>query len=229
MKQKTRENKHQIVKYLAKAILDRNTTHPLRVGIDGVPASGKTTLSNDLAEELKKSGRQVIYAAVDGFHNPKKTRYRKGRESPEGYLLDSYNNQAVIDNLLIPLGPGGSLEIKTAIFDFLIDSEVEIPVLKAVKDAILVMEGIFLFRPELTGYWDLKIFLDIDFSISLDRALGRDGYYLGNEADIREMYEKRYIPGQMLYFAASKPKEQADILIDNNDFGNPRVIRSSIR
>jgi uridine kinase len=86
------------------------------------------------------------------------------------------------------------------------------------------MEGVFLFRPELVDYWDLKVFLDVDFSASVRRALNRDGYYLGTDVDIRRMYEERYMPGQMLYFSTSKPKEKADIVVDNNDFENPRIL-----
>ncbi|MEW6036557.1 MAG: hypothetical protein AB1529_08150 [Candidatus Micrarchaeota archaeon] len=220
--------RHDLVRYLAGAILEINADHPVRVGIDGADASGKTHLANDLAVELGKRGRQIIRASIDGFHNPRGIRYRKGRDSPEGYYLDSFDNQAIIDNLLAPLGPNGNRLIRTVIFDFRTDSEVDAVAIRATNNSILVMEGVFLFRPELASQWDLKVFLDVDFSTSLSRALKRDIYYLGSEEGIRQMYEKRYIPGQKLYFAACNPKEQADILVDNNDFDNPKITRCSV-
>lgn len=125
-----------------------------------------------------------------------------------------------MENVLAPLGLGGSLRIRTAVFDFRTDAAVESPAVAAEPDAILVMEGVFLFRPELVDYWDLRIFLDVDFETSVARAVERDGH-LGGVENIRKTYEERYIPGQRLYFSTSNPKERADIIIDNNDFRRP--------
>ncbi|MBD3210203.1 uridine kinase [Candidatus Micrarchaeota archaeon] len=216
--------RQKLVKYLSSLILEGHSGKPFRVGIDGIDASGKTRLSNELADELKCSGRQTIRASVDGFHNPKELRYRRGRTSPEGYFHDSFDNQAIVNNILAPLGPKGALKIKTAIFDFRTDAVVDAPIITAKADTILIMEGVFLFRPELVDYWDLKIFLDVDFATSISRAVKRDQYCLGDEESIRKMYEERYIPGQMLYFSTSNPKERADIIIDNNDFQKPGLV-----
>ncbi len=197
--------------------------HPVRVGIDGVDAAGKTIFADDFAKFLQKTGRQVIRASIDGFHNPKEIRYRKGQESPDGYYLDSFNNRALIDLLLKPLGHNGSLKFRKSIFDYMNDSETQTSVDVAQKDAILVFDGIFLFRHELVKYWDFKIFLDVPFDITIRRAVHRikDSQYLGSEAEILDRYKKRYIPGQEMYFKNANPKEKADNVIDNSDFNNP--------
>ena len=200
--------------------------HPLRVGIDGVDASGKTVLANALGDYLKCSERMIIRASVDGFHNPKSIRYRTGANSPEGYYKDSFNNQAIIDNLLVPLGELGNLKYRKAIFDFRTDREVVSPIQTAKTDSILIMEGVFLFRPELVEYWDLRILVDADFKTTVARALKRDGYYLGSEQNIIEKYNKRYVPGQQIYFREANPKEMAHIIIDNNDFENPIITKT---
>src|SRR3989338_8531755 len=145
--------KQELIKYLARVILNTKRRHPVRVGIDGVDASGKTTLADSLADYLETQSKAVIRASIDGFHNPKSIRYQKGRNSPEGYYKDSFNNQAIVDNLLAPLGDNGKLQYKKAIFDFKTDSEVVLPVETANKDSILIMDGVFLFRPELVNYW----------------------------------------------------------------------------
>jgi len=229
VKRDTVISRQKLVKYLSGLILEGHKSRPFRVGIDGIDASGKTSLSDDLANALNGSGRQIISASIDGFHNPKDIRYRKGRKSPDGYFFDSFNNQAIVENILAPLGPEGSLRIKGAIFDFRTDTFVDSPTIIADPDAILIMEGVFLFRPELADYWDFKIFLDVAFSTSVERAIRRDQYYLGNEESIREMYQERYIPGQMLYISASNPKGRADIVVDNNDFQRPLIVSSSER
>lgn len=215
----------KLIRYLAEAIFRTKRHHPVRVGIDGVDASGKTTLANSLTDYLKSQNRDVIRASIDGFHNPKLVRYQKGRNSPEGYYYDSFNNQAIIDNLLAPLGKNGNLKYKKEIFDFKTDKEVVLPLEAAEIDSTLIMDGVFLFRPELINYWDLKIFLEADFKTTVSRATKRDGYYLGSEQEIVDKYNQRYIPGQQLYFQECRPQGVADIVVNNSDFENPIITK----
>lgn len=215
----------ELIKYLSEVILNSKRHHPLRVGIDGVDASGKTTLADSLADYLKSKNIDVIRASIDGFHNPKSIRYQKGRNSHEGYYRDSFSNQAIIENLLAPLGENGNLKYRKAIFDFKTDSEVVLPIETANKDSVLIMDGVFLFRPELINYWDIKVFIEADFKITVARATKRDGYYLGSEQEILDKYNQRYVPGQQLYFQEAKPQEIADIVIENSDFENPIITK----
>ncbi|MFA5792624.1 MAG: cytidylate kinase family protein [Candidatus Gracilibacteria bacterium] len=213
----------ELIERISKFILKVKKNHPIRIGIDGVDASGKTTLANALADFFKTQNQDVIRASIDGFHNPKSIRYQKGHNSPEGYYQDSFNNQAIINNLLAPLGKNGDLKYRKAIFDFRTDTEVTSPVETARPTSILIMDGVFLFRPELIKYWDFKIFIEADFAITIKRAIKRDGYYLGSKQEIIDKYNERYIPGQKLYLKEANPKELANLVIDNNDFENPTI------
>ena len=78
----------QMLQKLASSILKVKQNSPLRVGIDGIDAAGKSFLANTLASFLAKSGHNVICASIDGFHNPQHVRYQRGRYSPEGYYYD---------------------------------------------------------------------------------------------------------------------------------------------
>ncbi len=218
--------RNKLLKRLASAILEKQKDSPLFVGIDGVDASGKTTLAEELVNELKESGRQIILASIDGFHCPKSIRYSKGENSPEGYYFDSFDYKAVVNVLLEPLS-SDTLQYTRAVFDYRTNSKVVSPVQTATKDSILIMEGIFLFRPELLRYWDIKIFVDADFKITVDRAIRRDDERekIGAKQDIINKYKKRYIPAQQIYFKNVKPKEKADIIIDNNNFENPVITK----
>jgi len=91
----------------------------VRVAIDGVDAAGKTMLADELAVPIVERGRTVIRAAVDGFHNPRPARYRRGADSPEGYYRDSFDYAAILRDLLIPLGPEGNRQYRRGdvIFD----------------------------------------------------------------------------------------------------------------
>ena len=216
-----------LFKHLEEVILGYHKDLPILVGIDGVDASGKTTLADELTNRLEKSGRQIIRASIDGFHNPRAIRYRKGRNSPIGYYQDSFNHQLIIDKLLKPLS-SGDLKYKEAAFDYRIDDEVNVPTKKADKDAILIMDGIFLFRPELVNYWDIKIFIAVSFEVTVPRAIKRakDRESPDSEQEIIDIYNCRYIPGQKLYFQEANPHEKADILIDNTNYDNPVIVRT---
>ena len=60
----------EILEEITHAIGKIELPHPVRVGIDGMSASGKTVLADELAELLQEHGKKVIRAGLDGFHNP---------------------------------------------------------------------------------------------------------------------------------------------------------------
>ncbi len=197
--------------------------HPIRVAIDGVDAAGKTTLADELADPIKTRGRAVIRASVDDFHNPRHIRYRLGADSPEGYYRNSFDYETLKAVLLDPLGPGGSLQYRSAAFDYRTDSRVTAPMLRAPRDAVLLFDGIFLQRQELGHYWELTLFVEASFEVTFRRARDRAVEEFGNDDGIRTAHGRRYVPGQRLYLNECRPSERADILVDNNDLRTPSI------
>ena len=57
---------------------------------------------------------------------------------------------------------------------------------------IFLFDGIFLHRPELRDYWDLSIYLDVQFEQSIPRLAARDG----GPSDLDAPLNRRYIEGQ---------------------------------
>jgi len=207
----------ETIQTVSARILDCECTHPLRVGIDGVDASGKTTFAEELAQFIhSKTERQIIRASIDGFHNPSSIRTAKGNNSPEGYYNDSFNYDSLVSNLLEPLGPGGNRTIKRRIFDFRNDSSVFTEDELVSSDSILLFDGVFLHRSKLLEYWDLSIFLDVPFETTVARAMKRDTYLFGDESKVQERYKTRYVPGQLIYLKEMNPKDHASIVIDNS-------------
>ncbi len=76
----------QNIKEIIDRILTLKLTHPIRVGVSGITASGKTTFANELAEEIKKRGLPVTRASIDDFHNPRLIRYAQGKKSAKRVL-----------------------------------------------------------------------------------------------------------------------------------------------
>lgn len=177
-------------------------------------------LADELADSLAGHGRRVIRASMDGFHHPRALRHARGSTSPEGYLEDSFDYDAVRSCLLVPLGPGGSLRYRTAVFDFRTESPVTSPVEVAEPDSVLLFDGIFVLREELRDLWDFSVFVDAGFDVTLARALSRDLALFGSEEAVRERYERRYIPGETMYLKRCRPFDHADAVVQNNDPAN---------
>ena len=192
----------------------------MRVGVDGVDGAGKTHFADELAELLKASGRSAIRASVDGFHNPKAVRYRRGRGSPEGFFHDSYDYDQLKVALLDPLSPGGTGRYRVAVFDHRTDASIQTPPQRALPGDILIVDGIFLHRPELRAYWDYSIFLEVAFDVSIPRGAQRGE----GSPDPGAPENRRYVEGQKLYLQTSEPKRFATVTINNDDLLAPYVV-----
>jgi len=214
----------ELVAELAGRIAALERPHPTRVAIDGVDAAGKTTLADELGALLSRRGRALIRAGVDGFHRPAAERHARGADSPAGYYHDAFDYPALIGRLLAPLGPGGSLCYRARVFDYRADTAVEEPEARAAADAVLLLDGVFLHRPELLRYWDLSIWLDVEFSVAQARAERRDLDLFGSVGEVRRRYRERYVPGQQLYLNECRPWALATVVVANDDPERPRIV-----
>lgn len=212
---------------LAERIANIQRTHPVRVGIDGIENSGKTTLADELVPHIEANGRPVIRVSVDLFHAPRAVRYRQGRESAQGYYEDSFDYEKFKDRLLSPLGPNGNRRFQRAALDWATDEALDPPEEVAPDNAILIVDGIFLLRPELVDNWDYRVFVHTDFDKAIERALRRDTQSFGSSDNIRTLYSRRYHPAQRSYLERVQPHTKADVIINNNDPSQPKLIFSS--
>jgi uridine kinase len=194
----------------------------IRVAIDGADGAGKTTFADELDSSVAALGRPVIRASVDDFHNPKAVRYQQGRHSPRGFFEDSYNYAALKGYLLDPLSPGGCKRYRRAFFDHVTDDTAPIVEAEALPFSVLLLDGIFLHRPELLGCWDVSIFLRTDLAVSAARRASRDG----SSPDPAAPSNRRYVEGQRFYLQECQPEAKATIVIDYNDLSAPVCLKS---
>lgn len=190
---------------------------PLLIAIDGVDGAGKSVFADQLARVLMDQGRTVVRASVDDFHRTRAERYRRGRASPEGFWLDSYDYHQLRTVLLDPLSLGGSRSYRTAVHDLVTDQPVHQPVRHCQPDAVLVLDGIFLHRDELRAYWDFSVWLDAPFDVTAARMAARDG----TSPDADDPNAARYRDGQRLYLSQCRPATHASIVIDNTNPDTP--------
>ena len=205
--------------------VDRVTLpHPIRVGIDGFSASGKTVLADELADVLRGVGREVVRAGLDGFHNPAEIRRRRGPLSVSGYVEESFNYSAVRECVLDPLGPEGNLRYRPGIYDHTIEQIVSLPLIEVSPCAILIFEGVMLFRDDIADCFDYKILVQTSNEVALERGKARDLAHFGDIDTLVEKYTKRFIPGQLNYQERCRPELIADAIVVNDDFSRPGLV-----
>lgn len=201
--------------------------HPGRssiIGIDGVDLSGKTSLSNELAEMITKTSQKVILIHVDDFLQPSEIRNQRGKFSPIGFYEDYFDFSTLFDCILLPTHFG-----ERVTYSFyantsqgrekqLIDYTIE-------PGDLLLVEGLFLLRKELRMCFDLLIRLKISPSLVLERAIARDIPKLGSFEYVRRHYKEQVLPAQAIYETMFEPDEHSDIVIDNSDIHKPIFIK----
>ncbi len=134
---------------------------PVLVAVDGADGSGKTWFADELAEVLREAAdRPVVRASVDDFHHPREHRYAAGRTG-ETVWERSFDYLALRRRLIDPWrrGPGTSYVARW--HDLCRDARVEQPPGEVPDSAVLVVDGVFLQRPELYDAWDLTVWLDV--------------------------------------------------------------------
>ena len=210
----------EVLGRLAEAVGSVTVAHPTRVAIDGAPASGKTTLAEELAVVLRSQGRDVIRATIDDFLFPRAQRYPRGEYSAEGCYFDTHDYHAVNRVLLDPLGPGGDRRVRYAVYDHTADTAISPPVTTVPADSVLLFDGVFLMRPELIDRWDLRVFVSTAFEKTVDRAVIRERHAVP-PAEVQRRWRERYIPSQQFYFATVRPTDHVDIIVHNDEPPQP--------
>jgi len=211
----------QVLREVAALVPASPDEHCVRVGVDGVDGSGKTTFADDLAAALRAAGREVVRVSADGFHHVRELRYRRGRDSPAGFYLDSYDLPRLRAEVLGPLGPGGDRRYREAVHDVRLERALDLPQRVAPPGSVLLLDGLFLHRPELRDDWELSVFLDVPFAVTFARMAARDGC----DPDPDAPANRRYVEGRRHYLATDRPAQHADVVLDNTDPERPRRLR----
>lgn len=189
----------------------------LRVGVDGLTAAGKTSLGHELARALERRGRPVLRASLDDFKRPWAERHLYDRTTGEGYYRNAFDYATARRLLLEPMGPGGDGRVALCSIDPLTQIDHSADVTAAADNAVLIVDGVFAFRPEIDAHWDLRIWVQVDEATSLRRGGARDGD--------DTVHRERYLPAERLYLAEADPVPRVQVLIDNTDLATPVLLR----
>lgn len=191
------------------------TGERVAVAVDGVDGAGKTVLADQLAEVLAAE-RDVVRVSIDGFHRPRSQRVARGR-GPETFYEDSYDYDAFRRAVVEPFRRGEPLV--PAVNDVLTDGPVHPDAVAVGVDTVLLVDGIFLQRPQLSDVWDATIWVEVPFSVSVPRGNARFGDEHDPDPDAESNH--RYVGGQRLYLAEADPRGRATWVVDNTDLDSP--------
>jgi len=205
---------------------------PLLVAIDGIDGSGKSTFADELAIALRDRAMDTVRSTIDSFHNPRAIRMARGTDSPIGFYLDSHDLEALETQLLEPFARGAG-EYRIAVFDAPTDSPVVVEPARVKDGDTLILDGIFLQRPELADYWDFVVFLDGQVRVNMRRLehvmqdLPTDPVDVVGHVLTWQRRIDRYASGMRYYLDLVDPMTMADVMIDNNDLAKPRIVKAA--
>ncbi len=210
--------RRDVVVSVADELLHNYSKGRVIIVVDGPTAAGKTTFADDLAVALRATKHAVFRASIDDFLKPRAERWTQGRESAAGRYDDSYDYSVLRRVLVEPFKLGGSAGFVTAAFDGERDVPVEPKWQTGPPDAILIIDGSYLLRPELRGLWNASIWLDAGDSVRGGRMADRG---ILNGTPRADRYEDAFA-----IYEKTRPRAIATITVDNTDADHPRRVFS---
>jgi uridine kinase len=213
----------QVLADLAARICARSPRR-LRVAVDGRTGAGKSNFADELAAAIRVKGRPTLRASLDDFKKPWRDAREKGydRVTGEGYYRNAPDLDAARGLLLEPAGADGDGRVVLCAFDPLTGADHRATVIAAPTDAVLVVDGVFAFRPEYNDFWDVRIWIDVTETVSRERGVARDTEREGSDEAAR-IYDTRYRVAEQLYIDEVQPQQRADVVVDNTHIDAPRL------
>jgi uridine kinase len=187
---------------------------PYIVGITGENASGKTKFLQELGAIFNQT--EVCILSQDNYyktveHHTKDENGQVNYDLPECIDLDAFKSdiQKLINNEVV----------KRREYRFQ-HEEQHGEFLEFYPAPIIIVEGLFIFyKEDIFEHFDLKIFIDADEDIQLQRRLKRDTAERNISADyVLYQWKQHVMPAFVQYLLPYKQK--SDIIINNNQHFN---------
>ncbi|MCO5293746.1 MAG: uridine kinase [Homoserinimonas sp.] len=177
------------------------------IAIDGRHGSGQREFADDLAEALGEFEPKVFRASIDDFQLPRSGRSDGPGNSGFDFYRSKYDYSLLRRVLIDPFHTAGSTGFVLTGFDAVRDQPVFQPKwMTAGLDAVLIMDGVFLLRPELASVWNYSVWLSVP------------------PQDSEEPEVKLRAAADVAYIDDADPSTRASTIIDNQDPEHPRRI-----
>lgn len=166
------------------------------IAIDGPGGSGKSFFTDNLRKYF--SNCQIIH--FDDFYHEKNSSHHN---KPK--IGSSFDWKRLEKEVLTPLKKGSIAYYQK--YDWIKD---EVGGKHEVRpEGIILIEGIYSYRKEIRHYYDLSIWIEVDYELRLNRGIERDG------EDMKHRWTDEWMPKESEYIKSEfhSPREKADIVI----------------
>jgi uridine kinase len=174
---------------------EQTETRPVLVGIDGLGGAGKTTLADSIAEA--RPDVQVIHG--DDFYGPEERDWRSwtARQGYQRY----FDHERLSAELLEPLRHGRPARFRR--YDWgekTLGEWVDVA-----PHGLVVVEGVYLLRPQLRQAWDLSVFVEVPRHVRGARLAARGQDDAG--------WIERWMAAEDYYEQVHDPAGAADLVV----------------
>ena len=177
----------------------RSINQSFVVGINGIDCSGKTTFAKSVSKYFTHHKVENYRLDIDNFNNP---------------AIESATYKAFVS---------GSWDEKdlNKYYKLIINYSDAIRAVSEYKKKypLVILEGIFIYKPQLADLFDLKIYLDINISLGRKRFAKRRS--LKQDKRPFEIYDEIWMLSYIRYESEVHPKQISDLVIDYNDESKP--------
>ena len=190
---------------------------PFLIGVAGGTCSGKTTISEKLAELAGDENVSLI--KLDSYY------VARTHQALEERALSNYDHPdafdwALLNDHLAALSAGATVPVP--VYDYALHTR-SADVRMVRPSRIVVVEGILvLYDPPLRDRFDLKVFVDTDADIRLIRRLARDVAERGRTPEsIVAQYLATVRPSHEQFIEPSK--RHADVILPDGGMNEPAL------
>ena len=173
----------------------RSINQSFVVGINGIDCAGKTTFAKSVSKYFTQ--HKIENDRLD---------------------IDNFNNPAIVSGTYKAFVSGSwDEEDLNKYYELIINYSDAIRAVSESKKkySLVILEGIFIYKPQLVNLFDFKIYLDIDISLGRKRFAKR--WSLKQDKRPFEIYDEIWMLSHIKYESEVHPKRISDLVIDYND------------
>jgi uridine kinase len=182
------------------------------VGISGIDGSGKGFVTAKLAEALRARLLNVAPISGDDWLNLPDVCINRDNYA-EHFYQHAIRFDEMFERLILPLLQNREITITADCADAKATAFRK-HCYQFRKIEIVLLEGIFLFKPRYQHHFDLRLWIDCSFERALARAITRSQEGLP-PAETIKAFETIYFPAQRIHLRRDNPRETADIIFAN--------------
>ena len=182
----------------------RSINQSFVVGINGIDCSGKTTFAKSVSKYFTDHKIENDYLDIDNFNNR-----AIESETYKAFVSGSWDEKDLNKYYKLIINYSDAIR---AVSEY------------KKKYPLVILEGIFIYKPQLSDLFDLKIYLDINISLGRKRFAKRRS--LKKDKRPFEIYDEIWMLSYIRYESEVHPKQISDLVIDYNDESKP-VLREN--